>query len=551
MSSYSYGSTSVSPGVSAAAGESIVDAAGAIVGVGAAAVGAGAAASALVIAAGVGAASGVVWGTAWILYKSGEGIYSAFEEQEQKKKEEDIKKKVENARKTEAALRQREVLKAKCGAALKGLRDLQKQDTEHVIPDSEYESWVRKVEAIYARGTGDHAEDIEGENQADSAVIEGLQKWLAETAEHIAAGRQQDQKLKSIAAAMHSFSLELSRIERSTLKGQDVRALSEGERILRTHAERIAKIEEKLQKALLYEEERAKRVPVSERHKMSLHTTLEVVVQGLQDLRDGKVPSSRAGELFERMERLLITYTDARIVEDEASSAFMGKYKLYEYACQVLGDAPRPAPDFGSEKELDEVLGSMEGRLKETEEYKRIVAAEKRRQDCRKMYASMGREKYIFYAFTLEMKRLGYDFGEGQDVKEFFESDPVFYTEDGEELPIFHESETDADAQVFKIGEYTYALVIIHKDGTTTMETFTDDRYADEEDVEGTQAVLCEKQKRLREALEKHWFITCELGEEKGPRYITLRGTKSKMGKYTFDVTKVAKPQEKAAQFKW
>lgn len=551
MSSYSYGSTSVSPGVSAAAGESIVDAAGAIVGIGAAAAGAGVAASAAVIAAGVGAASGVVWGTAWILYKSGEGIYSAFEEQEQQKKAEEIRKREENARKKEAALRGRQAVEAKCEAALKGLRELQRQDTEHVIPEQEYESWVRKVEAIRAKGSGDQAADIEGENLADTAVITGLQKWLAETAANIAAGRKQDQKLKSIAATMHSFAQELAGTERSTLEGQDVRALSEGERVLRTHAERIAKIEAKLRMALSYEEERAKRVPVSESHKKSLHATLEIIEQDLQDLRGGRVTSSKAGEMLERMDKLLVIYSQARQIENQANSSFMGKYKLYEYACQVLGDEPRPAPDFGSEKELDQTLDSMEERLKATEEYKRIVAAEKRRQDCRRMYASMGREKYIFYAFTVEMERLGYDFGEGQDVEEFFESDPVFYTEDGEELPIFHDSETGADAQVFKIGEHTYALVIIHDDGTTTMETFTDERYADEEDTEENQAAMCEKQKRLQEALEKHWFIACDLREQKGPRYITLRGAQSKVGKGSFHVRKGAKPAEKAKKFKW
>ena len=134
MSSYSYGSTSVSPGVSAAAGESIVDAAGAIVGIGAAAAGAGVVASAAVIAAGVGAASGGVWGTAWILYKSGEGIYSAFEEQEQEKKAREIREREENARKMVAARLERQSVESKCEAALKGLRDLQSQDTEHVIP---------------------------------------------------------------------------------------------------------------------------------------------------------------------------------------------------------------------------------------------------------------------------------------------------------------------------------------------------------------------------------------------------------------------------------
>lgn len=558
MSSYSYGTTSVSPGLSAGAGESILDATGAIVGVGAAAVGAGAVASAAVIAAGVGAASGVVWGTAWILYKSGEGIYSAFEEAEQEKKRLEAEKKEENARKTQAARRDRQAIQAKCEAALKGLRDLQKQDTEHAIPAQEYERWARKVEAIRAKSAGDKAEDIEGENQADAAVISGLQKWLSETAANIAALRAQDQKLKGITETMHILSEELGRLERSTLKGQDVRSLSEQERMLRTHAERIAEIEKRLNIALSYEQERVKRVPVSEQYDDSIRTPLENVAQCLRDLRGGKVPPSKAAEMLERMERLLDACSMAREIENTASSSFMGKYKLYECACQVLGDSPRPAPEFGSEKELEETLNGMEERLKKTEEYQRIAAAEKRRQECRKMYTSMGREKYIFMAFTVEMQRLGYDFEEGQDIEEFLEDDPVFHKEDGEELPVFRDTETGADAQVFKIGDHTYALVIIHEDGSTTMETFTDERYADDEDVEGEQAVMCEKQKKLREALQKHWFITFDLSEEKGPQYVTLRGPKSKVGNEAFAAGKgaaavqnAARARAKAKKFKW
>ena len=111
---------------------------------------------------------------------------------------------------------------------------------------------------------------------------------------------------------------------------------------------------------------------------------------------------------------------------------------------------------------------------------------------------------------------------------------------------------------MFKIGDHTYALVIIHEDGSTTMETFTDERYADDEDVEGEQAVMCEKQKKLREALQKHWFITFDLSEEKGPQYVTLRGPKSKVGNAAFAAGKgaaavqnAARARAKAKKFKW
>ena len=164
-------------------------------------------------------------------------------------------------------------------------------------------------------------------------------------------------------------------------------------------------------------------------------------------------------------------------------------YEVYVDASKALGEV---VEDFSAFKDS----AAIEKKLRYLQ--KRAVRA----QECAEIYEKIGSVAYICYAWDQELKAMGYNVQTRQDLAK---------------METFNKWKNSDLTQLYSISSKCSLQVIVHRDGTVSMQTIAAE---EDEDVIHTQQNHCSQLKKLRERLRKNWFILYDFNETKSPEVI-------------------------------
>ena len=85
----------------------------------------------------------------------------------------------------------------------------------------------------------------------------------------------------------------------------------------------------------------------------------------------------------------------------------------------------------------------------------------------------------------------------------------------------YYEHEGNSMMQLFKVSDEVGLQLIVHSDGTSTMETISLKK-TDNNTVMKIQKEHCERTKKLEEALKKNWGIKIELEEKASADHVAI-----------------------------
>ena len=209
------------------------------------------------------------------------------------------------------------------------------------------------------------------------------------------------------------------------------------------------------------------------------------------------------------IERYIDSYGIYKYELDKEQERFLELYLRYKESCEKIGDTCREAVEFDSLQELEEEINSRNDMLNRLKDRSALL------EELRKESGSddVARELYICYAIETELNRMNYEIADktsaetivGEKLKNYRLKDKLLQ---------YYEHEGNSMMQLFKVSDEVGLQLIVHSDGTSTMETISLKK-TDNNTVMKIQKEHCERTKKLEEALKKNWGIKIELEEVK------------------------------------
>ncbi len=192
---------------------------------------------------------------------------------------------------------------------------------------------------------------------------------------------------------------------------------------------------------------------------------------------------------------------------DKEQEKFLTMYLLYKESCEKTGEEYKEAVEFDSIEELER---EVDARIKMLE------LAQKRR----KLYDKLGKEAYICMAFETELNKLNYFTANRQDAEAIVNEQLRNYKLGNQWIPCYEHGD-DSMMQIFRINDEVGMQLIIHRDGSSTMETIS--LVNDEDTVISTQKKHCEMTEKLKTALAENWFVIADFEEERSANVVSMQ----------------------------
>lgn len=179
-------------------------------------------------------------------------------------------------------------------------------------------------------------------------------------------------------------------------------------------------------------------------------------------------------------------------------------YKVYTDASKVLGEPVESIRSFKSSAELEEKLRLLQKRAEKAKE-------------CAAIYEKLGPAAYLCYAWDQELKAMGYGVHTRKQITEMALKRPERAKLGESELPFYQWNEEDL-TQLYSITSQCALQVIVHEDGTVSMQTIAD---SESSEAVSAQESHCAQLKKLHERLRKNWFIIYDYEETESPEKVT------------------------------
>ena len=112
---------------------------------------------------------------------------------------------------------------------------------------------------------------------------------------------------------------------------------------------------------------------------------------------------------------------------------------------------------------------------------------------------------------------MGYNVCSRKKITKMVTQKPAHARIDGEKIP-FYEWTAEALTQIYEITPECRLQLIVHPDGTTTMETIS--APADPAAIADIQKAHCQRMQQIRQRLRENWFILQDLEETSSPETI-------------------------------
>lgn len=214
------------------------------------------------------------------------------------------------------------------------------------------------------------------------------------------------------------------------------------------------------------------------------------------------------------IERYIDSYRIHKYELDKEQEKFLELYLRYKESCEKVGDAYKEAVEFDSLQELEKEIDSRNDMLSRLKERSALL------EELRKESGSedVARELYICYAIETELNRMNYEIADkasaetivGEKLKNYRLKDKLLQ---------YYEHGSNSMMQLFKVSDDVGLQLIVHSDGTSTMETVSL-KESDNETVVKIQKEHCERTKKLEEVLKQNWGVEIELEEKTSAAHV-------------------------------
>lgn len=219
------------------------------------------------------------------------------------------------------------------------------------------------------------------------------------------------------------------------------------------------------------------------------------------------MPSTSNGELkngIKRVESMLDQYDMLVPTIERDQKKFVALYQAYVDGAKALGEPIASIKSFKNLNALEEKLLFLKKRSEKAKE-------------CAQIYQKLGPAAYICYAWDQELRSLGYSVHTRKEIIEMSRHKPQ-HAQLGEIKVPFYKWNNDDLTQLYSMTSECSLQVIVHDDGSVTMQSISD---ADNGTTKAVQSNHCSLLKQLHEKLRKNWFVVYDYQEKASSDEVT------------------------------
>lgn len=207
---------------------------------------------------------------------------------------------------------------------------------------------------------------------------------------------------------------------------------------------------------------------------------------------------------IKRLESVLEQYDMLIPTIEHDQQKLLMLYQVYVDAAKALDEPIESVKSFKSLKDIEEELA-------------RLKARSEKARECAKIYQQLGRTAYLCYAWDQELLALGYSVHTRKEITEMAGYKPQ-HAQSGEKKIPFYKWNNDDLTQLYSMTAECSLQVIVHDDGTVTMQTISD---VGNDETRAVQSKHCSLLRSLYEKLKENWFIIYDYQEIASPDEIT------------------------------
>lgn len=180
-------------------------------------------------------------------------------------------------------------------------------------------------------------------------------------------------------------------------------------------------------------------------------------------------------------------------------------YAVYSDAAKALGETVLSIKAFKDANDIEKTLQHLKKRAEKAKE-------------CAEIYEKLGPAAYLCYAWDQELRAMGYEVHSRKTITEMATSKPSHAKIGDQKLP-FYQWKDDDLTQLYSISAQCALQLIVHDDGTVSMQTIADT--GNGEEIVSEQRKHCSQLSRLHQRLRDNWFILYDYEETDSPEKIT------------------------------
>lgn len=300
----------------------------------------------------------------------------------------------------------------------------------------------------------------------------------------------------TVADRMDDLRIAISAMEIRETNGRDIQAADPAVLERARLNARFARVTGKIMEALAFVEELTTTYGLTTAGSAWFHSCFNGVDALVERLCEPTTSNKALKKGILRLEEALEQYeTLAPEIEKEIKQ-MSALYAVYAEASKALGEPIESIKSFRNAAELEEKLKYLQTRAE-------------RAQACAAIYQKLGASAYLCYAWDQELKALGYAVHTRKKILEMASRKPEHAKLGETKLPFYQWNEEDL-TQLYSITAQCALQVIVHEDGTVSMQTIAD---AENGEAVSAQHSHCAQLKLLHERLRQNWFILYDYEE--------------------------------------
>lgn len=464
-----------------------------------------------VAAAGVALAGGAIAATGYAFYKVGDTAYKKMMEIHQTALDEQFKKQAEERVRYENAIISRKEVIAQCEEEIKVLENVKDENIKKIALDV-----CMKLREICSDTSDMDIFALENKNRSDKQKVKTL---IENFKNNSALVREQEE-------ANSKFRLFFDSVEK-IFENMEVDKYDFVHNVMIDTAEQVdmRKANEKAEKLITEfyyhvnrEIDRYGKVPLEGIERVEEQfKTISGIIEKINDNRSNK---ENLVFLVNKLEDAIDTYKTFSAITDKEQQKFMQLYFMYQKSFEMIKKSDDKKDNYNeieAYKELEDCKEEVEFHSYEDlkkamkDRYERLELMRKKAE----IYEKLGREAYLCLAFETELSKLNY-MAVDKNNAETMLGRKLTNFKIGDKLSPFYEGKNGSKSRIYKIDDKIGVELIIHENGTSTMETISLDKNSDDI-VISAQKEHCQKSEVLADALWKKWFIKIDITETESP----------------------------------
>lgn len=306
----------------------------------------------------------------------------------------------------------------------------------------------------------------------------------------------------SLADLMDDLRLAVAAAEIAEKSGADVRAADPAALERAEWNERLSNVAARVMTALEFVVDLSQNYGLSQANNAWFRSCFNGVDERIGVLCAPTTSNAELKKGVRSLEEVMEQYDMLRPGLEREVQELAALYPVYVQAAQALGEPVHAQRHFKSAEALEVELRRFESRAR-------------RAEVCAEIYQKLGPAAYLCYAWDEELRAMGYAVHTRKKIAEMADYRPERAKLDGAEMP-FYQWDEQALTQLYRIAPQCDLQLIVHPDGSITMQTIA----GTQDGTEAVQKSHCDKMKTLRQRLRDNWFIAYDAEETAGAEII-------------------------------